>query len=89
MNSVGGRLYSLAADAHEVHGPGDAFMGEERRIANGWAPAVGTYEEAVLSWHEQVEAAVRRAGKKTEPERDGPSVWEELSHHDPRRNPAC
>ena len=28
-------------------------------IAGAWAPARGTWEEAVLSWHEQLEAAFR------------------------------
>jgi len=34
----------------------------DRRQANevGWFPAGGSYEEAVLSWHEQIEMSFRR-----------------------------
>ena len=32
-------------------------MGRAARSEVGWGPLLGSYEEAVLSWHEQVEKA--------------------------------
>lgn len=29
-------------------------------ISIGWSPARGSYEEAVLSWHEQIDQSFRR-----------------------------
>jgi hypothetical protein len=40
-------------------------MRTEASEATGWTPLAGSYEEAVLSWHEQVERAfaeLERAG---------------------------
>jgi hypothetical protein len=40
-------------------------MRTEASEATGWTPLAGSYEEAVLSWHEQVEkafAGLERAG---------------------------
>jgi len=49
-------------------------MMDEREVQAGWVARVGSYEEAVLSWHEQVEASFRQrnvsAGKRRAPARD-------------------
>jgi hypothetical protein len=50
-------------------------MVDERSVQTGWVPRVGSYEEAVLSWHEQVEASFRQreavATKTRVPKSDG------------------
>ena len=50
-------------------------MVDERSVQTGWVPRVGSYEEAVLSWHEQVEASFRQreavATKTRGPRSDG------------------
>ncbi len=35
-------------------------MEKSRVTEGGWFPLRGSYEEAVLSWHEQIEASFRR-----------------------------
>jgi hypothetical protein len=36
-------------------------MGERPKVVEtAWRPAGGSYEEAVLSWHEQIESSFRR-----------------------------
>lgn len=35
----------------------------------GWFPARGSYEEAVLSWHEQIDQSFRR--RQLQPQRTG------------------
>jgi hypothetical protein len=35
-------------------------MEKGRATEGGWFPLRGSYEEAVLSWHEQIEASFRR-----------------------------
>jgi hypothetical protein len=38
----------------------------------GWRPATESWEESVLSWHEQIEAAFRRRDETGEP--SGPAL---------------
>ena len=35
-------------------------MNHEKSSRDGWVPLQGSWEEAVLSWHEQVQTAFRR-----------------------------
>jgi hypothetical protein len=35
-------------------------MGNQRTDEGGWFPLRGSYEEAVLSWYEQIEMSFRR-----------------------------
>ena len=35
-------------------------MDRARNSSAGWFPARGSYEEAVLSWHEQIDQSFRR-----------------------------
>jgi hypothetical protein len=41
----------------------------------GWRPATESWEESVLSWHEQIEVAFRRRDETGE--RSGPALGEE------------
>jgi hypothetical protein len=41
-----------------------------RNTEVGWSPAQGSYEEAVLSWHEQIDQSFRR--RYLESQRTGP-----------------
>ena len=41
----------------------------------GWFPARGSYEEAVLSWYEQIELSFRR--RELEAQRRGQDSWPE------------
>lgn len=43
---------------------------ERYNEAQGWFPAQGSYEEAVLTWHEQIEQSFRRRYQETQ--RGGP-----------------
>lgn len=38
-------------------------MNHEKSSRDGWAPLQGSWEEAVLSWHEQVQTAFRRKSR--------------------------
>jgi hypothetical protein len=38
-------------------------MPEERKAEKDWSPLTGSYEESVLSWHEQIEVACGRADR--------------------------
>jgi len=50
-------------------------MEDERSVQTAWVPLADSYEEAVLSWYEQVEASFRQRevspGKRRAPARDG------------------
>jgi len=35
-------------------------MAREHIIKTGWLPVQGSYEESVMSWHEQIELSFRR-----------------------------
>ena len=39
----------------------------------GWSPARGSYEEAVLSWYEQIELSFRR--RELDAQRRGQDSW--------------
>jgi len=65
-------------------------MVKERSAPMGWVPLAGSYEEAVLSWHEQVDASFRQrealAARRRGPTHDGRfSIGRAVAPPAPRR----
>ena len=82
MRTSGRILSAITAEGGLLRTQGVRTLGRPHANETGWFPAKGSYEEAVLSWQEQIERSFRRrelaAEQAPEEEREAPARESDL-----------